>query len=240
MSKNIPTQPEAKALYKVLTSHHMYDANSIFHDFLRHTMSKIDPNLEGVINKDEKYMDLLDEVGSLYESLVKSAEPLTDILGVVHQSLVSRGSSSALGQFFTPDAVSALIAEIMMPKNEEVLKSLSFGDDEYYSVQEPSVGFGSMMFRYIKRCYELDPRIVSRLAIYAIDIDYACCRGFSIQMFMNFLHHGVEVGQLNVINGNTLGPLEDLVPYFGWTVKDRSGADDVNLSASEMILPVAA
>lgn len=130
---------------------------------------------------DEKELKLFNQ---LYVELLQLMEKETnksdwfDPFGHMYQTLASRGKTSKLGQFFTPEAACNMIALSFIPKNriEQVI-----GD--------PACGSGRML---------LAAHSVNRMNHYvAQDLDRMCCKMTAINMALHCMS-GV------VIHGNTL------------------------------------
>lgn len=156
----------------------------------------------------------LRSAAAVYADLV-ARFPFVDVLGHVYQSIGSRGHRGALGQFFTPPSVSALIGSMLaggadLPADGRLLRAC-----------EPACGSGALLLAFMQA--QMDARGPSALrswSISAIDLDVLCARMCAAQVLANLLLQRIELGELVVYRGNALGPRSGLSVVIHTTVAD--------------------
>jgi hypothetical protein len=112
-------------------------------------------------------LEKMRELVCLSEYAVKSHR--RDFLGRLYQDLDLAGSSQrgAKGEFFTPDALSQIIAGLLVPsKLDAILEEKGF-----ITVQEPACGSGGMVIALIERLFQLNYNPHAMVYIDAIDIN---------------------------------------------------------------------
>jgi len=122
--------------------------------------------------------------------------------------LASRWKCKALGQLFTPSPVSKMMT--IMSFDLEL-----FNQKEFVSMHEPCTGAGTMVLAVMERIANQDPELLKRLSVVAIDLDLLCCKMTAVQVMANLFVHGFELGNIEVLRGNTLGNPNDLILYYG-------------------------
>lgn len=158
--------------------------------------------------------DWLRSSAGVYADLV-ARFPFVDVLGHVYQSIGSRGHRGALGQFFTPPSVSALIGAMLASGAERP------PDGRLLRACEPACGSGALVLVFMQA--QTDARGSSALrswSITAIDLDVLCARMCAAQVLANLLLHRIELGELVVYRGNALGPRSGLSVVIHTTVAD--------------------
>lgn len=156
----------------------------------------------------------LRSAAAVYADLV-ARFPFVDLLGHVYQSIGSRGHRGALGQFFTPPSVSALIGSMLAGGSDRQ------ADGRLLRACEPACGSGALLLAFMQT--QIDGRGPSALrnwSISAIDLDVLCARMCAAQVLANLLLQRVELGELVVYRGNALGPRSGLSVVIHTTVAD--------------------
>lgn len=129
----------------------------------------------------ESCIPVLFELGKQYAEMVIEADPFSDLLGLVYMELGSEYGKKRMGQFFTPDAVSTMCAEMTAPY------SLT-EPDRLHTLLEPASGAGSMLLVYVRVWLSRFHR-VDNLGVYAVDLDSLCARMTALQLLSNCLVH---------------------------------------------------
>ncbi|WP_161599248.1 N-6 DNA methylase [Reinekea blandensis] len=144
----------------------------------------------------ESCIPVLFELGKQYAEMVIEADPFSDLLGLVYMELGSEYGKKRMGQFFTPDAVSTMCAEMTAPY------SLT-EPDRLHTLLEPASGAGSMLLVYVRVWLSRFHR-VDNLGVYAVDLDSLCARMTALQLLSNCLVHPYDLGEIVVYQGNAL------------------------------------
>lgn len=102
-------------------------------------------------------------------------EKCADFLGPLWMEI---GSSSSMGQFFTPHELSRLTAQMTLGNPRQILADLG---RPYFTAQEPAAGMGGMVLAVaeIMREEGLDPAI--NAFWHMIELDYTVFRGCYVQ-----------------------------------------------------------
>jgi len=141
--------------------------------------------------------------------------PFCDVLGHVYQSIGSRGHRGALGQYFTPPSVSALIGALLAgsmerPAHGALLRAC-----------EPACGSGALVLAFMRAQTETNGLDALRhWSITAIDLDVLCARMCAAQVLSNLFLQRIELGEFVVYSGNALGPRSGLSVVIHTTVAD--------------------
>lgn len=205
---------------KIFMKEDRYSPNSLYNDFLLDCMASIGHKLQTPWS--ERKRELLFKIGQEYGELVIESPPLTDLLGPVHMELSSKMSKDRLGQFFTPQSLGKMMARLSIDESafEKAIKEKSL-----VPLHEPSVGSGSTVMAFVDELHQRNAEYVKHLTVSVIDVDPSCCREFCIQMFMNAYHHQIQPNQVHVWVGNTLGPLDELDYFWGYSTKAEEAED---------------
>ncbi|WP_295438625.1 N-6 DNA methylase, partial [Thiolapillus sp.] len=111
----------------------------------------------------------LRELGKLYAQAVFDCTPYTDLFGLIYMDLASRSTKSGLGQFFTPQVVTDMMAKM-------VGHQAKLPKDRLLTCLEPCCGSGVMLLSFARQIYaDHGPGGLSRCGLYAIDLDITCC-----------------------------------------------------------------
>lgn len=146
------------------------------------------------------------ELSGLYAREVIDNAPFTDLLGPVHMELVSHYHRKASGQFFTPDHICRLLAQLNLGAGPVNLESPSV-----IRISDPAVGAGGLLLASLDYIAESQGVEALRwISITGIDIDGLCARMFPCQVLSALHVHQLPLGELVVYRGNTLGDPADL------------------------------
>lgn len=171
--------PELKEFNKIfdrLAYRHQYD--TVFHDFLdlfikqlsHDDCEELNQRIQRVYDQKERLIfgELIVEGLQVYKKMVNHDKAWFDLFGEYYEVLVSRGKSSALGQFFTPPHICDLMTQL---QGEYTGKRIL--------VNDPTCGSGRMLLSFH----------VNNLGNYHIanDLDVICCKMTVLNMFL----HGI-------------------------------------------------
>jgi hypothetical protein len=141
--------------------------------------------------------------------------PFCDVLGHLYQSIGSRGHRGALGQFFTPSSVSALIGSVLVGGVERP------ADGRLLRACDPACGSGALVLAFMQAQTQTNgPDALRHWSITAIDLDVLCARMCAAQVLSNLFLQRIELGELVVYRGNALGPPSGLSVVIHTTVAD--------------------
>lgn len=134
----------------------------------------------------EMFADLVEALE--YELTWRNAP--ADVLGTLFHELELHNKYK--GQFFTPQNVCDMMAEITFGDGTELLK-----DKPYISLCEPCCGSGAMVLGFARAMLEKDFNYCLQLVVEATDIDLKC-------VYMCYLQLSLYGIPAVVIHGNTL------------------------------------
>ena len=153
-------------------------------------------------------MPILFELGQLYAKEVINNAPFSDILGRTYMDLVSRGGQKMLAQYFTPEPVARLMAQLNSADGIDRVPQ-----DDLYRVYEPTCGSGVMLLQVCNAMAEHHGEaILERVSITAVDLDRMCSKMTSVQLLANAMMHQFSYGEILVLHGNSLGDPTKLTP----------------------------
>lgn len=156
---------------------------TLFHDSLWETREKQYLN---VIKKyDENERALFSEMFYLLAEALE--ENIEDVLGDVYMK--SGCYSKQLGQFFTPFHLANLMAELAIPDD--------IGEDDIYTVNEPSVGGGANIIGLAKALKEKGFDYQKCLEVTAQDLDW-------LAVYMSYLQFSLLGINAEVVQGDSL------------------------------------
>jgi len=115
----------------------------------------------------------LKQMMALFEMLGDGSEDFQDLLGTVYMEIASSHKASAMGQFFTPGNLSAMMTEMIIGDMDTSREGQSIGD--------PSCGSGIML---LKAARKFGDRRHLQTFIGA-DLDRMCCKMCAINMALN-------------------------------------------------------
>ena len=133
-----------------------------------------------------------------YRSEVAHDEPFADLLGPLYMELSSRFKQSSMGQYFTPLPLASMMAAMTAPQQLE--------PGRIYRICDPACGSGVMMLAMLQHVLRTHVKQALRwFAVSGIDLDPLCTRMFAVQMSENILAHRIELAEVHVLQGNSLG-----------------------------------
>lgn len=139
-----------------------------------------------------------------YENAVARSHPFSDILGEVYMELVSRWGKSALGQFFTPQPIAQMMAQMTIGGKPLPEGRLIYACDH-------AVGSGVMMLSLLQSVLsESGPDGLKCWSVTGIDLDPVCARMFALQVVANCSIHQVQVGEVLAYHGDALDKADKL------------------------------
>lgn len=177
---------EVREFFKLLLDfqHSRHDISRVFNDFLTLVcccyawQTKEEEYFETIKPYDKKELDIfcrmLAELVTLYGTHVSKTKWF-DPLGMIYETIASNWKKSALGQFFTPESVCTLTAQLTYKQSEET---------QYFN--DPCVGSGRMPLAA--------SRANTNLLVFGEDKDPICCKMAAV----NLMFHGVKAQIVNV------------------------------------------
>ncbi|AVX93393.1 N-6 DNA methylase [Pseudomonas psychrophila] len=197
LSQNVPSY--AKPLVDALGDGHRYSPAEMFRYFLSAVMEVwgFEPWYPTPV---EARSRIIESIGC-YDNLITKEEPFKDILGAVYAALSSKGGKQLLGQFFTPWNLALMMANLNSdPESESKgLKVLA----------DPACGSGVLLLAKANHILENHgPDELCRWKFYGCDLDAICARVTAIQLAANCAVHRVEIGEILILQGNTLAKTE--------------------------------
>ena len=139
-----------------------------------------------------------------YADIVAQQPPFMDVLGPLYMDLASRGGRAQLGQYFTPWPISQAMAKM--------ISGDSLPDSgPLYRACDPASGSGVMLLAFANEILEQHGTTgLLRLSITACDLDPYCARMCATQIIANCNIHNVQLGEVLIYCGNSLGPWHNL------------------------------
>lgn len=144
--------------------------------------------------------------------------PFEDVLGEVYQTLASQYGKKALGQYFTPSPVAQMMATIGYSQKE-------FDENSVVRFYEPCLGSGVMALAFMHTVYENDPHFMSKLSVTGIDLDIMCVKMGTLQILGNNLIHELGLGEIKVLQGNSLDDPINLETFYHASTLDYMAAE---------------
>ncbi|EPH2332023.1 N-6 DNA methylase [Pseudomonas aeruginosa] len=128
-----------------------------------------------------------------YCELVRACDPFTDVFSMLHEELLLTGRrGEGLGQFFTPQDIADLVAQLMPPVTNEK------------AVSDFCCGAGSLPLAALKRGAMTTPDALSTVTVMLNDIDELACKVTFLQVVANILIHRVQIGTVLMYNCNVI------------------------------------
>lgn len=147
---------------------------------------------------------IIDAVGE-YERLVTKEVPFADILGPLYMELRGKGSKQVLGQYFTPWPAAQMMARMTagVPDNAPANRLIR--------VCDPACGSGVMLLAFLNTVLtDWGKHYIQRIAVFGCDLDPFCANMCAVQLLANCAVHDLVVGEVVILQGNSLGPWDDL------------------------------
>ncbi|WP_046483557.1 N-6 DNA methylase [Pseudomonas veronii] len=197
LSQNVPSY--AKPLVDALADGYRYSPAEMFRYFLSGVMEVwgFQPWYPIPVEARERVITAI----GCYDGLVAKEEPFKDILGAVYAELSSKGGKQLLGQFFTPWNIAVMMANF---DPEPVTKAQG-----RKVLSDPACGSGVMLLARANQIIEKHgAEELYRWTFYGCDLDGICARMTAIQLAANCAVHRVEIGEILIVQGNTLASAE--------------------------------
>lgn len=173
--------------------------SEVFEDFLDYCIFYLSLGTvrEPVERLAKKYGDAkMEGFLRLFEILGEGSEDFNDMLGTLYMEISSQYKASAMGQFFTPGNIAAMMAEINLAGLDT--------SKEGQTINDPTCGSGVMLLKAAKKFG--DNRHLQYFE--GADLDRICCKMCAINMALNTIPG-------RVYHANTL-----TLQYFGaYTLK---------------------
>lgn len=196
--------PFVKNIVRVFESfNYQFNRQEIFRDFCEMYAVTLSAAAAGGLSEDQhaaitrlnkKYnTDDLKRFAEIEKHLLDALTgSLFDVLGQVYMALEIH--SKNLGQFFTPSAISQLMAQLVMGDiaNNKELKLWGF-----IETMEPTVGGGGMVLQQAQVMLEAGLNPQAQLCVYACDIDITA-------VHMSYIHFSLAGLPAIVVHGNSL------------------------------------
>lgn len=142
------------------------------------------------------------ELSKAYGKAAAERGPFEDVLGPIYMELASQYGKKRLGQYFTPVAVARMMSQINLLNgvpSEGLIKCC-----------DPASGAGIMLLTTAEWFYLNQPEALSRLSLTGIDLDSICARMTALQIMAAIVIHQIQLGEVLVYHGNSLGGPEKL------------------------------
>lgn len=150
--------------------------SQVFEDFLDFCIYYLSL---GLINEPmERLQKNYKEVGmdgfmTLFELLGDGSDDFQDLLGTVYMEIASQHKASAMGQFFTPGNISAMMAEMILGEVDT--------EKSGQKICDPSCGSGIMILKAARKFG--DKRHLQHFT--GFDLDRICCKMCAVNMALN-------------------------------------------------------
>lgn len=197
--EKLPPPPPANKLAKlVLDCSYRHRPESLFRWALAAILKGF-----GAPREDLPPEDAREEVGEIiraYFDTVRHEAPFKDVLGPLYMELASHGCRQALGQFFTPQNVADMMAEMNLHANQPKPRG-----EGLIRVADPACGSGVMMLsmmRVVMKHSGSDALL--GWSFTGIDLDRICADMFAVQGLTNMAVHNINLGEFCVYRGDSL------------------------------------
>ena len=205
------TQNLAKML---LSDYYRHRPSEYFTWMLESILRQVGLTIEGEPPEDAR--ELVDKLVEAYEAEVAAAEPFTDILGPTYMEVASHGHQQVMGQYFTPFTITRMMAEMTI--DGAPLEKPGGG---LWRTCDPCSGSGAMMLAAAQSVLRRHGKVgLEHWSFTFVDLDRLCSLMSAVQFLANCLVHEFTLGEVLVLNGNSLLPWEGLT-----TVLHMSRAD---------------
>ena len=210
--KNLSTMARDKKRYRVFDDFIYLSATSLHNQGAWFDQKREDNYLSMIKSYDKEDRFLMAEnLGLLIELLQDHPH---DALGDIYMNLELGDKHQ--GQFFTPDSVSQLMANLQCPNIEEVLK-----DKPFFEMLEPACGAGGMVLAVVKNVIKQGYNPATKMWVQAIDIDRTAALMCYIQLSLWNVPAQVIVGNSLTLETNEIWFTPAYVMY-GWSSRLQS------------------
>lgn len=186
-----------KDLVKQLTDNYHFRPSELLGWMLEEVLCKFGALQERTCKEEAK--PIVEGCVRAYLRAVQLNEPFTDVLGSVYMTLASRWGQKALGQYFTPQPIARMMAQmtydgLATPADGRLLRTC-----------DPACGSGVMMLAFLQTVIEREgPAGLLRWSVTGIDIDVTCARMCAVQLLVNCMVHEFAIGEIVVMRGDSL------------------------------------
>ena len=178
------------------------------HEMLSYFLSKIMTGLWGLPEWQTVPPEVsvkIDEAVSEYGNLVTALPPFSDILGPVYMEMRGKGSKQILGQFFTPWTVASMMSRMTAGERPAAQEG------RLIRICDPACGSGVMMLAFLNTVLsDWGPEYMRRISVTGCDLDAYCARMMAVQVLANCTQHGLTLGEVVVLRGNSLAPWDNM------------------------------
>lgn len=195
-----------------------YNRQDLFRMFLNDIMAGFGKKLQKGWEPEE--FKIMRHLTSHYGRLVSEIDPYEDLLSAIYMEV---GGNRHAGQFFTPPEICKLCAGVTFNESE-------FKEGSPVSIHDPAVGGGGMILGYLNDLIGRNDGYLKQVDVVGIDIDSRCCAMFAVQMAANALIHKLPIRSVQIYHGNTLGPLDELSLYWGYSINESPSNAKTGLS----------
>ena len=207
--KNLNTMARDKKRYRVFDDFIYLSAASLHNQGAWFDQQREDRYLSIIKTYDEEDRFLMAENLGLLVDLLQSHPH--DALGEIYMNLELGDKEQ--GQFFTPDSVSQLMANLQCPNIKDILKNKPF-----FSLGENACGAGGMVLATVKNVIEQGYNPAKTMWVQAIDIDRTAALMCYIQLSLWNVPAQVIVGNSLTLETNEVWFTPAYVMY-GWAGK---------------------
>mgnify|MGYP003631368231 FL=1 len=207
--KNLNTMARDKKRYRVFDDFIYLSAASLHNQGAWFDQQREDRYLSIIKTYDEEDRFLMAENLGLLVDLLQSYPH--DALGEIYMNLELGDKEQ--GQFFTPDSVSQLMANLQCPNIKDILKNKPF-----FSLLENACGAGGMVLATVKNVIEQGYNPAKTMWVQAIDIDRTAALMCYIQLSLWNVPAQVIVGNSLTLETNEIWFTPAYVMY-GWAGK---------------------
>ena len=215
MAKKVTTTPTTehtrqfvKCFERLRGRHNAFNA---FSDFLAVSAISISNAVNYSEEREQEYLRIVNKYNKneaamlpeMFACIVAEMEPAKgevpryyDVLGELFSGLELHDSWK--GQFFTPQAVSDMMALMTIGDFEQVIKKRG-----YISMQEPCIGGGSMVIGAVNAMFQKGYNPCKQLLVTAYDLDPRCVHMSYIQLSLMGIPAMIQ--QRNSLTGETYG-----------------------------------
>ena len=146
-----------------------------------------------------KEADVVDTAAQQVVDLIHRHPPFTDVLGPLYMAMASKWKSQAMGQYFTPQSISDMMA-MMQIGNVSLDKP-----EELTRIGEPACGSGVMLLSVAKHIVQsFGKEALLKVHLVANDLDPLCSAMTVTQLIANWQMHDCPIGRISVFQGNAL------------------------------------
>lgn len=188
-----------------------HNAFTVYSDFLALSAISISNAVNPNADRENEYQRIVKHytdaeqklLAEMFACIVAEMEPAEgevpryyDVLGELFSGLELHDSWK--GQFFTPQAVSDMMALMTIGDFEQVIKKRG-----YISMQEPCIGGGSMVIGAVNAMFQKGYNPCKQLLVTAYDLDPRCVHMSYIQL--SLMGIPAMIRQRNSLTGKTYG-----------------------------------